>query len=141
MPVPKSLIIDANILFSFFKSDSSRRHLIEKLLNNGSKFISPEFVFEEMLSLKDRIMKFCGIDESEFLYAYSLLKKSIMTFSELRYRDFLSKASKLSPHAKDEPYFALALAIDSPIWSDERAFKKQNEVPVFSTSELSKVIG
>ena len=39
-------------------------------------------------------------------------------------------------HPKDVEYFALALRFDFPIWSNEKGFKKQTKVKVFSTSEL-----
>ena len=35
-----------------------------------------------------------------------------------------------------ELYFALALKLDCPIWSNEKAFKKQSVVKAFSTSDL-----
>jgi len=35
-----------------------------------------------------------------------------------------------------EKYFALALRFDFSIWSNEKAFKKQSKVKVFSTSDL-----
>ena len=43
---------------------------------------------------------------------------------------------KLAPHPKDAEYFALALRFVFPIWSNEKAFKKQSKVKVFSTSDL-----
>jgi len=48
----------------------------------------------------------------------------------------LSEGLKLAPHPKDLEYFALALRFDFPIWSNEKAFKKQPKVKVFSTSDL-----
>jgi len=57
---------------------------------------------------------------------------------------FLSPANKISPHGeqtKDDPYFALALAFNSPIWSDESEFKQQSRVKVFSTKELVELLG
>ncbi len=42
----------------------------------------------------------------------------------------------LAPHARDVQYFALALSFNAAIWSNEKAFKKQSKVKVFSTSEL-----
>ena len=53
------------------------------------------------------------------------------------------EANKISPHGeetKDDPYFALALAFNFPIWSDEGAFRKQSKVKVFTTAELLKLL-
>ena len=38
-------------------------------------------------------------------------------------------------------YFALALKLNCPIWSEDKALKKQSKVKVYSTSELLKEIG
>ena len=141
--LPNELIIDANILFSFFKSDSVRRHLIEELLNNDCKLSSPEFALKELLSDKEKIIKFSGISESDFTFNFSILEKEIKVVLEDEYEEFLSEANKISPHnnsTKDDPYFALALSYNSPIWSDETAFKEQSKVKVFSTKDLLKLL-
>lgn len=139
MPFPKLLIIDANILFSFFKSDSARRHLIEELLNREYKLISPDFVFEELLQNKDKIMKFSKTNKSEFGFLLSLLKREIKTIPKSEYSGFLINSKEVSPHTKDDPYFALALAFNLPIWSDEEGFMRQSKVKIFNTSKLAKL--
>ncbi len=53
---------------------------------------------------------------------------------------FLSEAKEIAPHKKDVPYFTLALAFNAGIWSDEKAFKNQTRVKVFSTEELKKIL-
>ena len=138
MPVPKLLIVDANIIFSFFRKDSARKYIIEELLNMDCELLSPEYLIEELFSDKERIKKFSGINEAEFLGLFSLIKDEIKIVPESKYKDFLSKAFKLSPHIKDNPYFALSLFLSCPIWSDEKSFKKQSKVKIFSTAELIK---
>ena len=142
MALPKSLIVDASILFSFFKSDSIRRYVIEELLNAGCELISPDFVLKEISDKKGRIIKFSELDESEFDFLFSLLKKSVKTFEKAGYSKFLSEANKISPHLKgteDDPYFALSLSLNkTPIWSDEDAFREQSEIKIFTTEDLMK---
>ena len=138
MPFIK-LVVDANILFSFFRPDSERKHLVEGLLISDCELVSPEFVIEELLSDKEKIKKFSGLNESEFSELFLILEDEIMVVPKSEYDKFLSDAIKLSPHIKDAPYFALALSLNSPIWSDEKAFKKQSKVKIFSTSALSKL--
>ena len=47
-----------------------------------------------------------------------------------KYEDSLSEAVNISPHGKavhkDDPYFALALSFNAPIWSDEKSHLKSN---------------
>ena len=136
----KILVVDANILFSFFKKDSLRRELIERLPEYGCKLISPDYVIAELLNEKEKIMKFSGIDEIGFLFIISLIQKKVETISKENYEKWLDDAMKISPHKKDVPYLALALASNAAVWSDERAFKKQNKVKIFSTEELKKIL-
>lgn len=139
---PKYLVIDANIIFSFFKQKSARRYLIDELLSRNCKLIVPNFVFEEILKRKDKVMKFSGIDSDEFDFLISILGDELILINEADYKKFLSEAHKISPHeseCKDDPYFACALAGDSCIWSDEKAFKNQSKVKVYSTKDLMKL--
>ena len=138
------LIVDASILFSFFNPDSARRLIIESAHVHGFRLISPDFAFDELTNDKNEIEKYAGISELEFIIFFSLLEKKIETFSVEVYKEFLKEANKISPHdkqTKDDPYFALALALNCRIWSDEKAFKKQSKVKVYSTSELLKELG
>ena len=139
--IPEDLITDASILFSFFKADSARRDVFKKLLEHECKLVSPDFVLDELSNNKDDIIKFARIDETEFDDILSELKNELDTFKEEVYKDFLSEANKISPHGeetKDDPYFALALALNCPIWSDEEAFKHQSKVRVLNTEELKR---
>ena len=134
------LVVDANILFSFFTTNSSRRKIIELSPRLGFKLISPEFAFEELSKDKEKIQKYSEIDELKFILFFSLLEKKIESISKLEYDDFFSKANELAPHAKDIPHFALALSLNCPIWSDEKLFKQQSKVEVHSTSDLVKML-
>lgn len=137
------LIVDASILFSFFNPDSGRRLIIESSATLGLKLIAPDFAFKELAGDKGEIQKYSEINELEFIIFFSLLEKKIESFPEESYKDFMSEANKISPHGnetKDDPYFALALALNCAIWSDEVAFKKQSRIKVFTTGELFKLL-
>jgi predicted nucleic acid-binding protein len=138
--IPRLLVVDASILFSFFKRDSARRRLIKELTNRGSKLVSPDFVMEELFLSRERVVESAGINELGFKFLFSLLEKRIETFPKSEYEEFLPEARRISPHGKDDPYFALALSLNSGIWSDEQAFKKQSRVRVFSTGELFELL-
>lgn len=142
--LPKILVVDASILFSFFKKDSARRKLVEGLQNSGCQLISPKFVFEELVEEKDRIKGFGRINDLAFAFLLSVLDKRVETFPDAAYRDFLADANEISPHGKqvvkDDPYFALALSCNAPIWSDEEAFRRQSKIKIFSTKELAGLL-
>lgn len=138
--LPKFLIPDANTLFSFFNINSARRHVFRELLKHNAEFFAPEFLIEEILSEKDKIKESSGIDESEFSYLFSLLNKQLNKSTKEEFEKFLTEAIELAPHIKDASYFALALSLNCPIWSDENAFKKQSKVDVFSTKKLLELL-
>ena len=141
--LPKILIVDASILFSFFKKDSIRRRLIEGLSEFGSRLICPEFAFKELSDKKERIKKFGKVNELGFAFLFSLLDRKIESFPKNSYNEFLPEANKISPHkelTEDDPYFALALSLNCPIWSDEGAFKEQSRVKIFNTKELFELL-
>ena len=58
-----------------------------------------------------------------------------------KFSDKLFEAGRVSPHSKDIPYFALALALDCAIWSGEKRHKEQSQVKVFNTKDLVKKLG
>ena len=135
------LVIDANILFSFFNPESSRRKVIKNCSKLGYRLVSPDFAFEELLNDKEKIKKYSKIGELEFIIFFSLLEKLIESIEKLQYNKFITKSKELAPHIKDVLYFALALHLNCPIWSDEKSFKKQSKVKVYSTSELLREVG
>ena len=132
----KEIIVDASILFSFFKKDSKRRQLFEKLLNENCKLLSPHFVLDELRSDKGKIMQFSKASAGDFELAFSTIEDELELINEDEYGEFLSEAKQLSPHTKDDIYFASALSQNCPIWSDEKAFREQSKVRIFTTKEL-----
>ena len=131
------LVVDANIMFSFFNKNSARRKVVERL-RPKLELIAPDFAFEELIKDKGRVQKYARISSNDFLILFSLLENVIKSVPKSEYDGFFNDAEKLAPHSKDIPYFALALSLNCAIWSDENSFKKQPKVKVFSTSDLVK---
>jgi len=52
------------------------------------------------------------------------------------FRKFLKTALRHSPDKNDAPYIALALKLGCPLWSNDKALKKQEKAIVISTEEL-----
>lgn len=136
MGAPASLVVDANVLFSFFKSDSGRRRMILRLRGEGCRLLSPDYVLGELTREMDRINRFANISETEFAFILSLLERTVDTVEQERYWGRAGDAAALAPHEKDVPYFALALHENAPIWSDETAFRAQDAVTVYRTEQL-----
>lgn len=134
------IVVDASILFSFFKPESFTRNLLKSAYLKGAKLIVPDFALDELYILKQKICRFCGIGGLEFIITFALLSEIIEVVPRREFKKFESKALKLLPeHTKDMPYFALALSSDCAIWSNEKRFKGQSKVDIFSTEEIKKL--
>ena len=134
------IVVDANVLFSFFKPESFTRKALKSLYLKGAKLIVPDFALDELYALRQKICKFCGIGGLEFIISLALLSEIIDVVPRSEFEKFEPKALKLLPgHTKDMPYFALALSSDCAIWSNEKRFKEQSEVDIFSTEDIKRL--
>jgi len=55
--------------------------------------------------------------------------------------DFKEEAIKVCPDPKDVPYFALAMHLKCPLWSNDKQLKSQETVKVYATHELLELFG
>jgi len=84
----------------------------------------------------DEIVERSEMSPEELGRVFRFIKKELDFIPLPEFNEYADDASPLAPHEKDVQYFALALAFNCPIWSSEKAFKKQSVVKVFSTSDL-----
>ena len=136
------LVVDASILVSFFR-DNPVRFVIINADTLGLKLSIPEYAIGELKKNESDILKYSKFNSEQFNEALSTLTKFVESFPNDSFKEFESKAGKISPHKsdKDTPYFALALKLNCPIWSNEPKFKNQSSVKVFNTRELLKLLG
>jgi len=129
-------VVDANVLFSFFKRDSVTRKLITspKLL-----LFAPAFSLRELDKHKEEVIARAKISPDEYEPSKRVLRKFVEFIPLEEYEEKLTLAKETSPDPKDIRYFALALWLDIPLWTNEKRLKRQDKVLVFSTSELLKM--
>ncbi|MBS3163575.1 hypothetical protein J4427_02690 [Candidatus Woesearchaeota archaeon] len=131
-------ILDANILFSALIKDSHIRHFL--LFSNLSFYIS-EFTLEEINEHIEIIKEKTGLSASEikdildYIIAYSNIK--IIPLED--FKDYIKQAKTICPDPDDIMYFALALKLKCPIWSNDKKLKNQNIVEIYSTKQLLKI--
>ena len=128
------LVVDTNVLFSSFKKESKTRRLISNFEILES--VTPSFCIDELNEHKELICEKSLLSDSEFEEVFDDLLIFVKVFSLSEYKEFLSDAKTVSPDPDDIDLFALALKLDCPIWAQEKAFKKQSKIKVFSTSDL-----
>ena len=102
---------------------------------------SPKFAIEEIEKYKQVILEKFNLTEENFEIILSFIR-SIIYFVDLEfYKERLIEAKRISPDIKDVEYFALALKLNCPIWSNDKVLKNQKTVKVLSTNELIEILG
>lgn len=131
------LVVDTNILFSFFNERSKARELstLSSIL-----LYSPEFALIELEKYKSDILKRFSLSDMQFSVIFKFLNTVVKFVRKEEYKDFLSKAKKLSPDPDDVDFFALSLKLESDLWSNDKVLKKQSSVNVLSTKDLVKIL-
>ena len=61
----------------------------------------------------------------------------LVPLSELKHQK--ENALNICPDKDDAEYFALALHLNCPIWSNDQKLKKQNKVRIITTKELINI--
>ena len=132
------LVVDTNVLFSFFKKESETKKLI--LNFEILELATPSFCIDELEEHKERICRKSRLSNSEYEEVLNALLIFVKVFSLSEYKDFLLDAKNTSPDPDDVDFVALALNLDCAIWSNDKGLKQQSVVKVFSTSELIKLL-
>ena len=130
------LIVDANVLFSALIKDGLTAEL---LISDKLQLFAPEFLFTEFAKYEDLILRKTHRNEEEFNNFLGILKEQIFIVPKKEIIPFMDEADKISPDPKDKLYLALAIALKSSIWSNDKKLKQgQDKITVFSTEELLK---
>ena len=136
------LVVDANILVSFFRENPVRLIIINSKFLNLQLF-SPEYALTELKNNIEDIIKYSKLSYKQVETIIEETLKTFITIIQIKkFEQYKEKAQELSPHKsdKDNPYFALALKLNCGIWSNEPAFKKQSKVKTFNTAELRELL-
>ena len=130
-------VIDANILFAdFISSEGVTREL---LFSKDLELVSPEFLLEEIDKYRPLLKEKTGCSEVELNIVLSAILSRIIIIPSIEYESARPKARAISPDPNDSEYFALALKLSCPLWSNDKRLKSQKEVKVLSTSEILKL--
>lgn len=133
------LVIDTNVLFSFFKSDSTTRKIMS---DTSLKLFAPKETFTELLKYKKEICNKSNITEKEFKKTIINISSIVKIVPKSKFAKSYEEAKNvLSDDSKDDaPFVGLALYLGILLWSNDSALKKQSKVKVFSTYDLMKIL-
>ncbi len=130
------LVVDANILVAGFLRAALTREL---LLDERLTLAAPEYALleTERILLTPKIQRRFGkLSTEQVKLALATLTSKIEVLPEITYRANLPEAKKFAPDPADTPYFALALHLDIPLWSNDALLKEQDRVTVYTTQEV-----
>ena len=134
------LVIDANILFSFFKKDSFTRRFI--LSHPEIELFTPMYVFDELEEHKEEIKSKARIDERVLELSTKELLEYVTIVSLDEFKKFWEEAKRISPDPDDVEYLAVALSLSCAIWSNDKDLKEgQSRIMVIATGELTRLLG
>ena len=141
------LVVDTNILFSFFKKESFTRQII--VSNKTFELISPAHSLKELNKYSEELLSKSNLTKNELESVLSLLHSYVKFIPLTEYKEQFKNATRLakgfskeeSNEFKDDiDFFSLALKENCPIWSKDKLFKKQSVIKVFDTKELVKLL-
>ncbi len=131
------LIVDTNILFSLFKLDSRTSEYLDK---KEIYLAAPEFAISELKKHSSLIIEKSGISKRDFQIILENMDLKIAIVPLEEYEPLLEMASKISPDKTDIDFFALAMLLKCPIWSNDSKLKEQNKIDVINTQELIQLL-
>ncbi len=99
-------------------------------MTTGGKFEKHE---EEIINKSYRT-------KEDFMRLFEEMKEVIKIVDSEQFINYINKAEQISPDPNDVIYFALALKLNCPIWSNDKKLKNQNKIKVYSTRDILKIV-
>ncbi len=132
------IVVDTNVLIAGLLKNS----IVRKILNySWIEFFIPEIVIEEVEKYIGELCFKGNYSQEELRVVLSFLLDGMIFVKKTELEPFMKKAEKLMAiDIKDAPFIAACFAIKADgIWSFDKHFRYQSEVPVFDIEELSRM--
>ncbi len=132
------IVIDTNILFSYFWKNSIIRQIINKKLID---LYTPQYAIEEITKYKKEIINKTKIQEKEFNKLLKEIKNKVKIVLVNEYKKELNlEIFKTIPDKNDIDFLALAYKYNKILWSNDRALKQQDHIIIFNTKEILEIL-
>ena len=132
------LVVDANIFFSALirKGFTRRLFFLPELI-----LYAPDFILTEIEKHRPLIVKKSELSVEELEEGLNdLLRKVVLIAPHSDDKELGLLAFNVCPDKEDFQYFALALKLGCPLWSNDKVLKGQDAVQVYSTSEILELL-
>ena len=128
-------VLDTNIILSALIKDSLSRKIITTL---DFEFFTPSFALSEITKHKKYICKKALISEKQFKSLFNKVFEYVKIVPLGYYKNYISQSIGLIEDRKDVSFLACAIALNSNIWSNDKHFKNQKKIKIFTTEEFIK---
>ena len=136
------VVVDASVLVACAISDGKARSTL--LSASSVDFFAPAFVLDEFKRHIPKIIVLSGVAPPILSALAEDLFARVRTVSREGYANALPKARKLveMAHANGgEDYVALAIAIDAPIWTYDKDFRRIKTTRLISREDIEQIGG
>ncbi len=133
------VLVDANVIISALLKDSTTRRI---LFFSGMRFATIDFAVREIEKHSNELRERTGLDSEAYDRALGLILSKIEIMNDSSVKDELKQAKEVMTGVDpdDSVYVALGMHLESSIiWSDDKHFKKQKRVRVFTTAEIIRM--
>ena len=127
------IVVDTNILFSFFWKESITRKLIINLRDN---LLSSEKAKEELIKYSKEICKKIKISLEEFNELLKELEDNVDFIEKKEYAEVIKNVSNPNLDEEDFEFLALAYKNKCALWTNDSALKNQQIVKIITTKDL-----
>ncbi len=131
------VVVDANIIFAVLIKEAYTSHI---LFNNNLEMFIPNYVFLEFEEHKEELFRKTKREKEDVLRLLDLIKRKFTIVPDKDLFDFARKAEEISPDEGDIHYFALALKLNCPIWTNDKKLKQQDRIKIYHTHEIAELL-
>ncbi len=128
------LVVDANVVIAALISQKG--HTADLFCSDSLCLSAPEFLIDEIRKHTLEIVEKPQMARKDFEMLLTLVTSRIILLPTNEFDDFQQKAESICPDPDDVEYFAVALKVNCPLWSNDQKLKLQDTVKVISTTEL-----
>lgn len=131
------IIVDATILFELLKKDSIAANLF---FNRKVKLYAPETLLKDFENYGEIVKTKTGRSAFEFEKFMSLLRKRIRKVRLQNFKHYISSAQQITAEESDHIYYALAMHMKCPVWTNNMQMKGQRHILAYTTSEVMGLV-
>jgi len=135
----RRIIVDASVLLAGLFKEGVVRDI---LLNfEDAEFLAPSYIREEVERHIQDVVSRTGKPEATVRAVLDDLFAAIDLVPPEAYSGSMEEARGLARSARafgDEDYIALALALDAPVWTLDRDFRRTSAIKTLPTSEIEQ---